>query len=71
MDDTQFKSNEEVQVALGLTAEQFKALAALVIIKDPIFRIVSVGKSGDATRTVQMIVRKNGNVPQLVAWKED
>jgi hypothetical protein len=69
-DDTQFKSMDEIRVALGLSLEQFKQLAALVAPKDPAVRVVSVGKSGDATRVVQMIVRKTGNVPQLVMWKE-
>ena len=69
-DDMQFKSVDEVRAALGFSPEQFKQLAALVGFKDPAFRVVSVGKSGDTTRVVQMIVRKNGNVPQLVMWKE-
>jgi len=30
---------------------------------------VSVGKSGGATRTVQMIIRKSAT-PQLIRWKE-
>jgi hypothetical protein len=69
-DDMQFKSVDEVRAALGFSPEQFKQLAALVGFKDQAFRVVSVGKSGDTTRVVQMIVRKNGNVPQLVMWKE-
>jgi general secretion pathway protein K len=69
-DDTQFKSMDDVRAAFGFSAEQFQEIAALVIIKDPSFRIVSVGKSGEATRIVQMIVRKSGNIPQLVVWKE-
>lgn len=70
LDDVQFKSMEEIRVALGFSSEQFQQLAEIVILKDPSFRIVSVGKSGEATRVVQMIVRKNSNVPQLVLWKE-
>ena len=69
-DDTQFKSLDEIRAVLGFSSEQFKQLAALVGFKDPAVRVVSVGKSGDATRVVQMIVRKTGNVPQLVMWKE-
>jgi hypothetical protein len=69
-DDTQFNSLAEIQAALGLSPEQFKQLTPLVEFKDPTFRVMSVGKSGDATRVVQMIVRKTGNVPQLVMWKE-
>jgi hypothetical protein len=69
-DDTQFNSVDEIRAALGLSPEQFKQLAALVGFKDPAVRVRSVGKSGDVTRVVQMIVRKTGNVPQLVMWKE-
>jgi hypothetical protein len=69
-DDAQFRNVQDIQSALGFSAEQFKQLAALVNIRDPAFRIVSTGKSGDVTRIVQMIVRKAGNVPQLVVWKE-
>ena len=69
-DDMEFKSVDEVGLAFGFSQQQFLGLRALVTIKDPSFRIVSVGKSGEAKRTVQMIVRKSGNLPQLVVWKE-
>jgi hypothetical protein len=38
-----------------------------------VFRVTSVGKSGDVTRTVQMIVSKAGGAggrPQIMSWKE-
>lgn len=69
-DDAAFRSLEEVRVALGFTAEQFKQLAGLVGFKDPVLRVVSVGQSGDVTRTVRMVIRKSGNSVQLVTWKE-
>jgi hypothetical protein len=69
-DDTQFKSKEEIGAALGFSTEQFKQIAELLGFKDPTLRVVSVGKSGDATRVVQMIVRKTPGAPQLVMWKE-
>jgi general secretion pathway protein K len=69
-DDAQFKSLEEVRTMLGFSPEQFKALAGLVGFKDPVFRIVSVGKSGDTTRVVQMVIRKVGAAPQMITWKE-
>ena len=69
-DDPEFKSMEEVRVALGLSTEQFKELAPLVGFKDQVMRVVSVGRSGDVTRTVQMVIRKTGNVPQMISWKE-
>ena len=68
-DDTTFDSLDQVRVALGFTPDQFTLLAGLVGFNDQIVRVVSVGKSGDATRTVQMIVRKGGT-PQMIRWKE-
>ncbi len=69
-DDAEFKSIDEVRQALGFSTEQFKPIAPLVGFKDQILRVTSVGRSGEVTRTVQMIVRKAGNVPQLISWKE-
>jgi hypothetical protein len=60
----------DVRVALGFTEEQFNQLAALVGPKDPVVRVVSVGRSSDVTRVVQMVIRKTGNTPQLITWKE-
>ncbi|HSH38385.1 MAG TPA: hypothetical protein VK993_06340 [Chthoniobacterales bacterium] len=69
-DDAQFKTLEDVRVALGFSSEQFKQIAALVGFRDQVMRIISTGKSANVTRVVQMIVRKSGNVPQLISWKE-
>ena len=69
-DDPQFKSLEEIRGILGLAPDQFAALNGIVGFKDPVFRIVSVGRSGDTKRVVQMVVRKVGNTPQMITWKE-
>jgi type II secretory pathway component PulK len=69
-DDGGFKSVDEIRTVLGFGAEQFKQLAPLVTFRDQVVRVVSVGKSGDVTRVVLMIIRKTGNVPQLITWKE-
>ena len=69
-DDPPLRSLEDVRTALGFSAEQFKQLAGLVGLRDQVFRIVSIGKSGGATRVVQMVVRKMNNVPQMITWKE-
>jgi hypothetical protein len=71
-DDLPLKSLEDVRVALGFSAEQFKQLTdgGLVGLGDQVFRIVSVGKSGGATRVVQLVICKVSNVPQLITWKE-
>ncbi len=68
-DDPVFESLDQVRVALGFSTEQFAQLSGLVGFKDKIMRVVSVGKSGEATRTVQMIIRKSG-IPQMIRWKE-
>jgi hypothetical protein len=69
-DDTQFSSLADIQSVLGLTPEQFQQISSLVGFKDQIFRILSTGKSGDLTRSLQMIVRKGGSIPQVISWKE-
>jgi General secretion pathway protein K. len=70
VDDTQFTSLADVQTALGLTAEQSEQIEGLVAFKDQVFRIISMGKSGDVTRSLQMIVRKGAVIPQVISWKE-
>jgi hypothetical protein len=69
-DDVPFNNLTDVQSALGFTAQQFQQIAGLVGFKDQVFRILSVGKSGNVTRSVRMVVRKAGNIPQLISWKE-
>ncbi len=69
-DDAEFKGIDEVRTALGFSAEQFKQIAPLVSFRDQVVRIISVGHSGNVSRTVQMVVRKNGAVPQVIVWKE-
>jgi type II secretory pathway component PulK len=75
----------EAQAALGLNPQQFQQLQALVQFNGPVKRIVSVGKSGEVTRSVEMVVLKQvvpagapvgGTVvlgvgrPQVFSWKE-
>lgn len=69
-DDAPFASLNDVRAALGLSPEQFQQLGSMVAFRDQWFRIVSIGKSGGATRVVQMVVRKMNNVPQMITWKE-
>jgi general secretion pathway protein K len=68
-DDPVTESLDEVRLALGFTPEQFAQLSGLIGFKDKVMRVVSVGKSGAATRTIQMIIRKNP-APQMIRWKE-
>ena len=69
-DDAEFKTAEDVRIALGFSPDQFKQLAPLVGFRDQVLRVVSVGKSGDVTRVIRMVIRKAGAVPQLISWKE-
>jgi hypothetical protein len=60
---------------LGFPAQQSQQLTGLNLgLKNTlVFRVTSVGKSGDVTRTVQMIVSKGGAAggrPQVMSWKE-
>jgi general secretion pathway protein K len=68
-DDPVFGSLDEVRLALGFTPDQFAQLSGLIGFKDKVMRVVSVGKSGKATRTIEMIIRKNPT-PQVIRWKE-
>jgi hypothetical protein len=69
-DDTEFGSLDEVREAFGLNGDQFKILNGIISFNDPVFRVVSVGSAGKATRTVQMVFRRVGVVPQVITWKE-
>lgn len=68
-DDPVFETLDDVRLALGFTPEQFAQLSGLIGFKDKVMRVVSVGKSGPATRTIEMIIRKNP-APQMIRWKE-
>jgi hypothetical protein len=68
-DDPVFESLDEVRLALGFTPDQFAQLSGLIGFRDKVMRVVSVGKSGKATRTIEMIIRKNPT-PQVIRWKE-
>lgn len=52
-------------VALGLPPQQLAGLIGT----DQVLRVVSVGKSGDVTRTVRVVFVK-GNTQSLKSWKE-
>jgi type II secretory pathway component PulK len=69
-DDFKFANPQDVQLALGFSQEQFNQLAALLTYNDPVLRVESVGKSGAATRTVRMVINKQGNSIRLLSWKE-
>jgi len=78
-DDFQFPTSVagsvpyEVQVALGLNQQQSPQIQAMVQYRGPVLRIVSVGRSHDVTRSVEMVVQKQPRGiehPQVFSWKE-
>jgi hypothetical protein len=78
-DDFQFTTTApttvppEVQAALGLNPQQFQQIAPMVQFGGPVLRIVSVGRSHDVTRSVEMVVLKQPlgvGRPQVFSWKE-
>jgi type II secretory pathway component PulK len=62
--------NGDVQIALGLRGDQFNQLASLITVNGPVVRVESVGKSGNSTRTVRMVIFKQNNSIRLISWKE-
>jgi type II secretory pathway component PulK len=68
-DDPPFKSLADYRIALGLNPEQFEQFTGLINFNGQVLRVVSVGKSGDVTRVVQIVFVKTG-VPQVITWKE-
>jgi hypothetical protein len=69
-DDVLFTNPTDVQIALGFRADQFNQLATLIRFDSPVVRVESVGKSGAVTRTVRMVVFKQGGGIRLLSWKE-
>jgi general secretion pathway protein K len=72
-DDTPIKSLQSVGEILRLNPRQLQQLQAFLApnMPVPVFRVVSVGRAGQSTRTVQMVFRRaSGFMPQLITWKE-
>lgn len=55
---------------LGMSPQEYAAIQDLVTIKDTTVRIISIGRSSDITRTIDVVARKEGNPPQILQWKE-
>ena len=69
-DDVKF-TLAEAQIALGFRPDQFnQQLAPLLTDNSTVVRVVSVGKSGNASRTVRMVVNKFAGGVRLLSWKE-
>jgi type II secretory pathway component PulK len=69
-DDVLFTNPQDVQIALGFRPDQFNQLANLITLNGPVIRVESIGKSGNSTRTVRMVVFKQNSSIRLISWKE-
>ena len=71
-DDANFSGVQEALTAAGLGPQLATQLAqkGLLSFNDPVFRVVSIGTAGKATRTVQMVFRRVGVMPQVITWRE-
>lgn len=67
-EDDGITSRLEAALALGIPEEQLNQLG-VVFVPETVFRVISVGKSGDVTRTVRVVFVKGGN-QSLKSWKE-
>jgi hypothetical protein len=68
-DDVIFDA-QTLPIALGLRQDQFTQLSGLIRYDSPVVRVESVGKSGAVTRTVRMVIFKQGGAIRLLSWKE-
>jgi len=73
-DDTRFTDlNDTLTRGLGLNPNQTPQIQNLVTLNAPVLRIVSVGRSHDVTRSVEMVVVRlqlGVSRPQVLSWKE-
>jgi general secretion pathway protein K len=67
--DDPFKSSAELMAAVGIPP-QAPIMTLVSPASDQTWRVISVGKSGDVTRTVRMVILKQANSVQLKSWKE-
>ena len=70
-DDTPIKGNDDASAILGLNPQRYAQLQPFLSPGAvPIFRVVSVGTAGTAKRTIQMVFRRVGVLPQVITWRE-
>lgn len=69
-DDMQFRNIKEVQSYLGMNDVTMKRLNGMITVRDTTMRYIAEGRSGDATRQVEVVARKGGANPQILFWKE-
>lgn len=72
-EDDIIKTPEQAREALGMRQDQFDVLALRLGVSFKgvqIFRVVSVGRVGKTTRTVQIVFQRVGIMPSVITWKE-
>ena len=71
-DDHIFKDAAEAMSYLGINSNQAQLLANYVYVENPLstVHIESTGQSGDVTRTLEVVARKQGMQPIILSWKE-
>jgi hypothetical protein len=67
-EDDGFNSLQEAEGLLGSPPGQLAAIGVILQKQDQVQRVISVGKSGNVTRTVRVVFAKGSN--QLKSWKE-
>jgi hypothetical protein len=58
------------QQAFGFDANQIKRLSGLIVYKDQITRITSIGHSGKVVRQLEVVAQKGSPTPPIYYWKE-
>lgn len=69
-DDTPFQGVEEAMALLGIAATDSQLMAPLLTVRGSTARIVSLGRAGDYTRGISVVLRKDGGQPQVLEWRE-
>jgi general secretion pathway protein K len=68
-DDVNF-TLDQAALAFGIPQAQLQAPGLVAQQPDSVLRVESIGKSGAVTRTVRMVINKQGNSIRLLTWKE-
>jgi hypothetical protein len=70
-EDDPFKTPTDPQALAILGIAQIPQIGALLAsAPETVWRVTSEGTSGEAKRTVRMVINKQGNPVQLLSWKE-
>ncbi|MBI4024402.1 MAG: general secretion pathway protein GspK [Verrucomicrobia bacterium] len=69
-DDFRYKDLNQVRLVLGMADPDFQLVAGRLTLQDPTRRIESTGIVGEYRKTLMVVVRRNVNPPQYLAWLE-